>query len=101
MQKTPPELENIITLLEARWKLTSLEHWAMGWVSVIESKKQKIQLVSDRGYVDVYMFFAGQTHPVHIMPPEDQRASITPRQVCELIQKQEKANSESSTTRHG
>jgi hypothetical protein len=79
----PPELDTILRMLPARWTLSSLEWWAMGWVAEIDSRRKKFQLVSDRGYLDVYELVEGQQR--HISPPEERRTSLTPKQVCALL----------------
>lgn len=55
----------------------------MGWVAEIDSRRKKFQLVSDRGYLDVYELVEGQQR--HISPPEGRRTSLTPKQVCALL----------------
>ena len=78
----PPELHEILSLLQGS-RLLSLEFWSMGWVAVLESKQKTFQLVSDRGYIDAYELVEGRQ--IAIPPPEDQRISIKPGQVCELL----------------
>jgi len=55
----------------------------MGWVAHLEVEKRNFQLISDRGYIDVYEVIDGQRQ--HILPPDEQRLSITPGQIRALL----------------
>ena len=72
-------------MLPATWVLSSLTWWAMGWVAELALRRRKFQLVSDRGYIDVYEIIEGKQEQV--LPPEEQRRSITPEQVHALLLK--------------
>ena len=81
----PPELDMILGMLPGHWTLSSLTWWAMGWVAELDARAKRFQLVSDRGYIDVYEIIDGQQR--HVYPPEEQRTSITAEQVYELLTK--------------
>jgi hypothetical protein len=82
---SPPKLETILRILPANWMLSSHRRWAMGWVADIDARPRCFQLVSDRGYIDVYEIIDGKQKQV--FPPEDQRTHITPEQVSVLLMK--------------
>jgi hypothetical protein len=79
----PPELDTILRMLPGQWRLASLKWWAMGWIADLDARARRFQLVSDRGYIDVYEIVDGQQR--HVLPPEEQRTSITPEQVYALL----------------
>ena len=85
MKRPPPELERIRSLLPTDWAQTSFRFAGMGWVADFEFRSRLFQLVSDRGYIDVYEITDGKRR--HVFPPEEQRGSISPEQVCELLKK--------------
>jgi hypothetical protein len=85
MKHLPPELDAILQMLPKQWTLSSLEWWAMGWIADVDARPKQFELVSDRGYIDVYEMVDG--HPRQVFPPEERRTFITPEQVCELLTK--------------
>ncbi|MFN8412541.1 MAG: hypothetical protein U0Z26_09160 [Anaerolineales bacterium] len=82
----PPELNEIMQALSETATIVSLEFWSMGWVAHLEVEKNLFKLVSDRGYIDAYKIVDGA--PQHILPPENQRMSISPSQMVVLIRNQ-------------
>jgi len=79
----PWELDEIIRSLSKDWKLVSLEFWNMGWFAHLQMKKREFDLVSDRGYIDVYEVVAGRRQ--HILPPANQIHSISLEQIVALL----------------
>jgi len=84
-QPPPAELEAIVEILPSHWSLSSLKWWAMGWIAELEAQHRRFQLVSDRGYIDVYELIDGKQR--QILPPEEQRRTITPEQIQSLLTK--------------
>ncbi|MBI5932474.1 MAG: hypothetical protein HY867_02105 [Chloroflexi bacterium] len=82
-RKNPIELNQIMQFLGDEWKLISVGFWNMGWFADLQIKERKFQLVSDRGYIDVYEKIEEKLLP--ILPPFEQRLSITPAQVSALL----------------
>jgi hypothetical protein len=82
---SPPELERIRSMLPTDWAQTSFRFGGMGWVADFEFRSRLFQLISDRGYIDVYEIVDGKQR--HVFPPEEQRISISPEQVYELLTK--------------
>jgi hypothetical protein len=80
---SPPELNEILRMLPVQWTLASLVWQGMGWIADIDAPSKRFQLVSDRGYIDVYEIVEGKQR--HIFPPEEQRTAITPEQVYALL----------------
>ena len=85
MRPPPPELERIKSMLPADWAQTSFRFGGMGWVADFEFRSRRFQLISDCGYIDVYEITDGKQR--HVFPPEEQRISISPEQVYELLRK--------------
>lgn len=82
-QPLPDELTEIQKALSADWKLDLFKYWAMGWLANLSSGKKRFQLVSDRGYINVYEIVEGTAK--QIVPPEDQRKTIAPGQVAQIL----------------
>jgi hypothetical protein len=79
----PDELTEIMSGLPDGWRLVSYKYWQMGWEAYIQASRRSFQLVSDRGYVNVHANVGGKLQ--QIMPPKDQRMSITPEQIRQLL----------------
>lgn len=77
------DLQAILKLLPKGWQLARLGPGRIRWVAELAFKKDRFQLVSDRGYIEVSKIVQGKT--MSIPPPPDQRISISPQQVCNLL----------------
>ena len=77
------ELQEILRLLPDAWKLKRQGPGRSNWVADLTCKSTEFRLVCDRGYVNVSKIADGQMIPVQ--PPDDQRVSISPRQVVDLL----------------
>lgn len=83
----PDCLQEVQRLLAGRWKLAAFQRYRINgnWIAGLESGDRHVRLVCDRGYVDVYEITGGLE--TRILPPKDQRISISARQICELLTK--------------
>ena len=83
----PDRLREIHGLLGAKWKLAAWQQYRIhsNWIAGLEFGDRHFRLVCDRGYVDIYEIAGGRES--QILPPEDQRTSISPRQIYELLAK--------------
>jgi hypothetical protein len=79
----PDALTEIQKGLPADWKLDLFKYWAMAWLANLSCGKKRFQLVCDRDYINVYEIVEGTAK--QIVAPEDQRKTITPSQVCQLL----------------
>jgi hypothetical protein len=78
----PDELQAVMRGLEG-WQMKSYKYFSVGWEADLRWRKRSFRLVAERGYMDVYEVLDGK--PTQILPPEDQRLSISPRQVSVLL----------------
>lgn len=83
----PDGLREIQRLLNAKWKLAAWRQYRVNsnWIAGLEFGCRHFRLVCDRGYVEVYEITDG--HECQILPPEDQRITISPQQIYELLAK--------------
>jgi hypothetical protein len=83
----PDCLREIQGLLDAKWKLAAWQRYRINgnWIAGLEFGGRHFRLVCDRGYVEIYEIADGGES--QILPPEDQRTSISPTQIYELLAK--------------
>jgi hypothetical protein len=81
----PDRLREVQRLLDPQWKLAAFQQYRIhgNWIAGLEFADRQFRLVCDRGYVEVYEITDGREG--QIFPPEDQRTSISPRQIYELL----------------
>ena len=72
-------------LLGGRWKLAAFQRYRINgnWIAGLALGDRHFRLVCDRGYVEVYEITGGRE--TQILPAEEWRTSISPRQICELL----------------
>ena len=83
----PDCLREIQQLLGAKWHLAAFQRYRVNgnWIAGLECEGRHFRLVCDRGYVDVYEIVGERES--QILPPSEQRTSISPRQIYELLAK--------------
>src|SRR5262245_35429536 len=83
----PPDLREIQQLLDSKWNLAAWRRYRIhgNWIAGLQFGNRHFRLVCDRGYVEVYEITDQREE--QICPPEEQRISISPRQVYELLAK--------------
>jgi hypothetical protein len=83
----PDGLREIQRLLDPKWKLAAWQRYRINgnWIAGLEFVGRHFRLVSDRGYVEVYEITDGSER--QILPPVDQRTSISTGQIYELLAK--------------
>jgi len=74
-------------LLGGKWKLAAFRRYRVNgnWIAGLELDDRHFRLLCDRGYVEVFEITGGRE--TQILPPDEQRTSISPRQIYELLAK--------------
>jgi hypothetical protein len=83
----PDKLREIQRLLGGKWNLAALQRYRINsnWIAGLEFGDRHFRLVCDRGYIDVYEITGDGER--QILPPAEQRTSIAPKQIYELLAK--------------